>query len=407
MAAMTGTADSQTCSAISSQLALKNPLTVYVSPHRENLRFAVKKTTKDKIFGELDWLIEMIKQNGILTDKTIIFCNTMNDIASVVNYLLLKLGKSAYCDTESCVTTNCIIGIYHSSSWQHCKERVIKSLKGEGSIRIVVASTALSMGVNFPNIRYVINWGPARNILDQHQEAGRAGRDGMPSHNIIIYHGNQLSLCEEQVKRFVKADNCLRIAAYQSLDDKIVSLKPGHSCCTYCTSTCDCGDESCTEHSLPFEQASVNRVDSGDVTLMSRPVSSEDKTDLVDALNDLRISMNKQPSLFDHISSHGFSEHLIEDVVTNCHHIFTIGHILEACPVFSIGHALKILEIIQEIFLDIPNFDETLCVLQEDNNQVTDYHDLQDLLEKSDLEYLCHESDAEDELPEVHNTFIQ
>lgn len=109
MAAMTGTADRQTCSIMSSQLALKDALTVYVSPNRENLRFAVKKTTKDRIFGELDWLIELVKQNGVLTDKTI-FCNTVNDIASVVNYLMLKLGKAAYHAQESHVASNCIIG---------------------------------------------------------------------------------------------------------------------------------------------------------------------------------------------------------------------------------------------------------------------------------------------------------
>ena len=49
------------------------------------------------------------------------------------------------------------------------------------------------MGVNFPDTRYVINWGPARNLLDHHQEAGRAGRDGHQSDNIIIYQGQQLT----------------------------------------------------------------------------------------------------------------------------------------------------------------------------------------------------------------------
>lgn len=71
----------------------------------------------------------------------------------------------------------------------------MESLKGDGRIRVVVASSALSMGVNFPDVRYVINWGPARNLLDQLQEAGRAGRDGIQSHNIIIYHGQQLIHC--------------------------------------------------------------------------------------------------------------------------------------------------------------------------------------------------------------------
>ena len=66
MAALTGTADQQTCSIVSSQMLLKDPLTVYVSPHQENVRFSVKQTTKHNIFNELDWLVEMVKQKGVL-----------------------------------------------------------------------------------------------------------------------------------------------------------------------------------------------------------------------------------------------------------------------------------------------------------------------------------------------------
>ena len=67
-----------------------------------------------------------------------------------------------------------------------------------------MASTVLSMGVTFGDIRYVINWGPARNFLDQLQEAGRAGRDGLRVHIIIVYHGQQLSQCEQEIKYFVQ-----------------------------------------------------------------------------------------------------------------------------------------------------------------------------------------------------------
>ena len=41
------------------------------------------------------------------------------------------------------------------------------------------------MGVDFPNVRYVTKRGPARSLLEQHQEAGRAG---LESHIIIPYH---------------------------------------------------------------------------------------------------------------------------------------------------------------------------------------------------------------------------
>ena len=76
---------------------------------------------------------------------------------------------------------NCILGIYHSNSWQSTKDRVLAQFKTNGVKRILIATTALCMGVNFPDVRYIVNWGPARSILDQHQEAGRAGRDGKKS----------------------------------------------------------------------------------------------------------------------------------------------------------------------------------------------------------------------------------
>ena len=53
------------------------------------------------------------------------------------------------------------------------------------------------MGVKFQDIHYILNWGPARTLLDQVQEAGRAGGNGDQAHVIIICHGNQLAHCED------------------------------------------------------------------------------------------------------------------------------------------------------------------------------------------------------------------
>ena len=62
------------------------------------------------------------------------------------------------------------------------------------------------------------------------------------------------------------------------------------------------------------------------------------------------------------ISSHGFSEQLISDMVSKCSDIFTIEDVLSNFPVFSVGAALHILEILQEIFLDIPNLEKMLAL---------------------------------------------
>ena len=142
----------------------------------------------------------------------------MDEIAIVLNHLMSQLGKKVFFPNCSPVKDNCLIGIYHSNSWQSSKDRVMEQFKYCGVKRVIIATTALCMGVNFPDVWVIINWGPARSILDQHQEAGRAGRDGKTAHVIVIYHGQQVGHCEQQIKDFVRAKGCFRVAAYKSID---------------------------------------------------------------------------------------------------------------------------------------------------------------------------------------------
>ena len=60
--------------------------------------------------------------------------------------------------------------------------------------------------------------------------------------------------------------------------------------------------------------------------------------------------MKFQSLAIDESVSHGFSTQLIVDVVKNCHGIFTIEDILTNFPVFSVGNAIRVLEVIQELF---------------------------------------------------------
>lgn len=150
-------------------------------------------------------------------------------------------------------------------------------------MRVVISSSALSMGVNFPNIRYIINFGPAQNLLDQHQEFGRAGRAGNQSLALILYHGNQLSHCEQTVKDFVR-NGCLRVVVYKPFDE---SIKPGalpHNCCSYCTSICKCSGNKCNAEALPFEVPSKSTPE----IKLTRSVT-EDKEDLTRALKEIQL----------------------------------------------------------------------------------------------------------------------
>ena len=73
--------------------------------------------------------------------------------------------------------------------------------------------------------------------------------------------------------------------------------------------------------------------------------------------------MRDEGLAIDESSSHGFSTQLIEDVIRNCENIFTLEDLLTGYPVFSTSNALKVLEVIQELFMDIPNFEESLALI--------------------------------------------
>ena len=136
---------------------------IVMSPERNNVGITVIKCKKAEIFSQLNWLVEMMRMKARNTPKTIIFCNMMSEIASVANYFIFKLGQDAYVSNPSDGSKECLIVIFHNMTWIERKDKFLASFKKADPVaRIVVASTALSMGANFPDVKYVVNWGPAR-----------------------------------------------------------------------------------------------------------------------------------------------------------------------------------------------------------------------------------------------------
>ena len=146
------------------------------------------------------------------------------------------------------IPQNRLYAMYHSATEDENKKFVYSSLaKRDGICRVVIATIALGMGLDFPNIRYVINYGPPNTIEQYVQQCGRAGRDRLPSVALLYYYNKQLRTADEKMMNYVKnASLCRRLLLLQEFGWSIdIEIDPKHNCCDVCGQSCACDKREC------------------------------------------------------------------------------------------------------------------------------------------------------------------
>ena len=160
---------------------------ISISPNRFNIFYGVQR--RSTIDDDLEDIVDDIKKNSIYATRVIVYCRSLNMCARLYAHFLNALGTGSYYPPGSPeVSDNRIFGMYHSNTTDYNKKIIMESLsKSDGIVRIVFATMALGMGVNFSGITRIIHYGAPRTIDDYFQESGRAGRTGELSVSTVYW----------------------------------------------------------------------------------------------------------------------------------------------------------------------------------------------------------------------------
>lgn len=86
------------------------------------------------------------------------------------------------------------VGAYHAGLDNDRRAQVQEAFQRD-DLQVVVATVAFGMGINKPNVRFVVHFDIPRNIESYYQETGRAGRDGLPAEAILLYDPADMAGC--------------------------------------------------------------------------------------------------------------------------------------------------------------------------------------------------------------------
>ena len=206
--ALTATATPEVRRDIAARLRLRDPVEILAPPHRPNLLLRVEMAPGSLKIDHAAKVLKHLRRPGI------VYCATKQAVDDIYG----ALRRARIPATR-----------YHGGMKTADRDLEQKKYMQTGRRMVMIATSAFGMGVDKPDIRYIMHYQVPGSPEQYVQEAGRAGRDGRPSHCILLYDPADLKIQEylqtrsratsAQIKRVARA------LAFWVADDKPVAAK--------------------------------------------------------------------------------------------------------------------------------------------------------------------------------------